>query len=95
MKKTAISLMDDDTGEGAWVVWPGGHGEFRVHAGTWGGGTVTLEQKGPTGEEQTMDASCVLSADGGAIFVCGPCEIRAVAATATGVSALAVPVPLQ
>lgn len=87
-----IVLASNASATGDWVAWPGGRGEFRVE-GTFGGGTVKLECKGPNGTAQDVGADTTLSADGGGIFELGAGEIRANIATATGVYAMALAIP--
>jgi hypothetical protein len=89
---TAIVLASDASATGDWFAWPGGTGEFRVE-GTFGGGTVKLECKGPNGTAQEVGPDTSLSASGGGIFYLGAGEIRASIATATGVYAMALRVP--
>jgi hypothetical protein len=87
-----IVLASNASATGDWVAWPGGRGEFRVE-GTFGGGTVKLECKGPNGTAQDVGTDTTLSADGGGIFELGAGEIRANIATATGVYAMALAIP--
>ena len=89
---TGIVLASNASATGAWFMWPGGRGEFRVEA-TFGGGTVKLECKGPNGTAQEVGTDTNLSASGGGIFELGAGEIRAAIATATGVYAMALRVP--
>lgn len=89
---TGIVLASNASATGAWFMWPGGRGEFRVEA-TWGGGTVKLQCKGPNGTEQDVGVNTTLTADGGGIFDLGAGEIRCYIDTATGVYAMALRVP--
>lgn len=89
---TGIVLASNASATGDWFQWPGGRGEFRVEA-TWGGGSVTLQCKGPNGTAQNVGADTTLGADGGGIFELGAGEIRCHIATATGVYAMALRVP--
>jgi hypothetical protein len=87
-----IVLASNASATGSWVPWPGGRGEFRVE-GTFGGGTVKLQCKGPNGTAQDVGTNTTLTASGGGIFELGAGEIRANIATATGVYAMALRVP--
>ena len=89
---TGIVLASNASATGDWFMWPGGRGEFRVE-GTFGGGTVKLECKGPNGTAQDVGTETELTADGGGIFELGAGEIRANIDTATGVYAMALRVP--
>lgn len=86
-----IVLASNASATGAWFMWPGGRGEFRVE-GTFPG-TVKLECKGPNGTAQDVGTETTLTAAGGAIFELGAGEIRANIATATAVYAMALRVP--
>ncbi len=89
---TGIVLASNASATGAWFMWPGGRGEFRVE-GTFGGGTVKLQCKGPNGTAQDVGTDTTLTASGGGIFELGAGEIRCNIATATGVYAMALRVP--
>ena len=89
---TGIVLASNASATGAWFMWPGGRGEFRVE-GTFGGGTVKLETKGPNGTAQDVGSFTTLTSAGGGIFELGACEIRANIATATAVYAVALRIP--
>lgn len=89
---TGIVLASNASATGNWFAWPGGRGEFRVE-GTFGGGTVKLQCKGPNGTAQDVGTDTTLTASGGGIFELGAGEIRANIATATGVYAMALRVP--
>lgn len=85
---TITLLSNAGAGNGATKQWPGGRGEFRVHAGTWGGGNVKLQCLGPDGATwQDVGSDTQLTADGGAIFELGAGGIRAVSTTSTEVYA--------
>ncbi|NBS24588.1 MAG: hypothetical protein EBS78_11610 [Altererythrobacter sp.] len=89
---TAITLASNASATGSWFAWPGGTGEFRVE-GSFGGGTVKLECKGPNGTAQDVGPDVTLTASGGGVFFLGAGEIRCNIATATGVYAMALRVP--
>jgi len=80
--KTAYTLLSNASATGGWVSWPGGKGDFRVEA-TFGGGSVSLECKGPNGTAIPVSAATTLSANGRAVFELAAGEIRAAVVTAT------------
>jgi hypothetical protein len=88
---TGIVLASNASATGAWFMWPGGRGEFRIE-GTFPG-TVKLECKGPNGTAQDVGTNTTLTASGGGIFELGAGEIRCNIATATGVYAMALRLP--
>lgn len=89
---TGIVLASNASATGNWFMWPGGRGEFRVE-GTFGGGTVKLQCKGPNGTAQDVGIDTTLTASGGGIFELGAGEIRCNIATATAVYAMALRIP--
>ena len=86
-----IVLASNASATGAWFMWPGGRGEFRVEGAF--PGTVKLQCKGPNGTAQDVGTETTLTAAGGGIFELGAGEIRANIATATAVYAMALRVP--
>lgn len=84
--KTAYTLLSNASATGAWFPWPGGRGDFRAEA-TFGGGSVTLQCKGPNGTAIPVSSATTLTANGRGTFELGPGEIRAAVATATAVYA--------
>lgn len=85
-----INLLANEAGTGQWKEWPGGCGLFSVDSATFGGGSVSLEYRLPGRNATPVGGDAILSAVGGCVFDLPGCEIRAVAATATAVYALAV-----
>jgi hypothetical protein len=84
--KTAYTLLSNASATGNWFPWPGGRGDFRAEA-TFGGGSVTLQCKGPNGTAIAVSTATTLTANGRGTFELGPGEIRAAVATATAVYA--------
>jgi hypothetical protein len=84
--KTAYTLLSNASATGNWFPWPGGRGDFRAEA-TFGGGSVTLQCKGPNGTAIAVGSTTTLTANGRGTFELGPGEIRAAVATATAVYA--------
>ena len=84
--KTAYTLLSNASATGHWIPWPGGRGDFRAEA-TFGGGSVTLQCKGPNGTAIAVGSTTTLTANGRGTFELGPGEIRAAVATATAVYA--------
>jgi hypothetical protein len=84
--KTAYTLLSNASATGNWFPWPGGKGDFRVEA-TFGGGSVSLECKGPNGTAIAVGSTTTLTANGRGVFEAAAGEIRAAVATATAVYA--------
>lgn len=80
--KTSYTLLSNASATGDWFPWPGGKGDFRVEA-TFGGGSVTLQCKGPNGTAIAVSSVTTLSANGRAVFELAAGEIRAAVTTAT------------
>ena len=89
MNTQALKFLTNANATSAWLPWRGGSGTFLVEA-TWGGGTVTLEMKGPNGTAIAVGTDTTKTANGGGNFELPPCELRAAVTTATDVHALAV-----
>ena len=90
--KTAYTLLSNASATGGWVLWPCGKGDFRAEA-TFGGGSVSLECKGPNGTAIAVGSTTTLTANGRGTFEIGAGEIRAAVATATAVYAQVLRVP--
>ena len=88
---TGIVLASNASATGAWFMWPGGRGEFRVEGSF--PGTVKLECKGPNGTAQDVGTNTTLTASGGGLFELGAGEIRAAVDTAPAVYAVALRIP--
>lgn len=67
--------------------WEGGRGTFIVEAGTWGGGSVTLEYQSPQGTWIVAGPEGIVTQNALVGFELPPGYIRATRATATGVYA--------
>lgn len=67
--------------------WYGGRGTFIVEAGTWGGGSVTLEWQSPQGTWIVAGPEGIVTQNALVGFELPPGYIRATRATATGVYA--------
>lgn len=85
-----LTLLSSSTGEGSSQKWNGGRLCFQVKADSWGGGTVSLQMCMP---DQTtwvaVGTDTTLMADGIGGAELPICLVRAVATTATGVTAWA------
>jgi len=70
-------LLSNASATGSWVQWDGGVGVFSA-AGTFGGGTITLQFLGPDGTTAiAAGTDTTLTAAGGGMFTLPPCRIRA------------------
>lgn len=86
MGARTYTLLSNASADGSYVSWPGGRGIFTAEA-TWGGGTVTLQYKGPNGTAIAAGSDTTLTANGGGVFELPAGDIRAAVATATAVYA--------
>jgi hypothetical protein len=89
MNTQALKFLTNANATSAWLPWRGGSGTFLVEA-AWGGGSVTLQIKGPNGAPIDVGAGTSFTANGCANFELPPCELRAGVLTATSVHAVAV-----
>lgn len=89
-----LDLLTNASATGAGQLWPGGRGVFSV-AATFGGGTVKLQYLLPDNSSWAdAGTDTTLTANGGGGFELPAVQIRANVATATGVYATAVGIPL-
>lgn len=65
--------------------WEGGRGTMMVEAGSWGGGSVTLEYQSPQGTWIVAGPEGIITQNGLVGFELPPGYVRATRATATGV----------
>lgn len=82
-----ITLAENASATQPGQIWPGGMGMFNAE-GTFGGGTVTLQVRSPSGTWMAVGADTTLTAAGAAGFVAPTgAMLRAAIATATAVYA--------
>lgn len=95
-RRAQLTLLSNASATGSGVDWPGGRGMFFAE-GTFGGGSVAIEQKTPNGTwvpiYNTAGSAISASAAGGYAFEAPAGQIRAKVATATAVYAYAVGIP--
>ena len=89
----SVTLMVNGSGNGAPVQWVGGRGFFSAISSNWGGGSASIQYRGPDGVTWLSTPAISLTADGGAVFDLPPCEIRGITNTATGVTSAAARIP--
>jgi hypothetical protein len=88
--KGRLDLVTNAAATGNSVIWPGGIGVFMAESAAWGGGSASLQFKGPNGTWIDAGTDTTLTANGGGVFELPPGEIRcAIAGGATGVYATA------
>lgn len=83
-----LMLLESSTGTGSAVQWEGGRLMFEAVSSSWGGGSVKLQVlllDGTTWVDVGSDTTLTADGIGGAELPI--CSIRAVATTATGVTA--------
>lgn len=90
ISNTRLDLISDDVAATQAInttYWNGGRGTFIVEAGTWGGGSVTLEWQSPQGTWIVAGPEGIVTQNALVGFELPPGYIRATRATATGVYA--------
>lgn len=87
-----VVLMENGTGNGADVVWAGGHTALIAEA-TFGGGNVALHMKLPQGGGYAAVTNMSLTAAGMVAGFLPPGTYRAVVTTATAVYARLARIP--
>lgn len=89
-----LTLLDDASATGSWIVWPGGRGAFAAW-GAFGGAAVKL-QWSPDGGTTVIDADqggdtyCTLTAAGSGLAELPSCVVRAHVSGGSGVSVTAI-----
>lgn len=92
MNSAGVALLNNGTGTGEYLAWPGGRGVFTAVA-TFGGGSVALQFLGPDGStavpavNSATGVAASLTSAGAVLVDLPPCRVRAVATTATAVYA--------
>lgn len=92
MNSYSAEFFRNTTGTSAAFAWPGGEG-FFFGVATFGGGFIDLQYVAPDGTTWLTLAANQLTANGGSLFKLPPCQIRAVANTATACYVMAARIP--
>lgn len=97
-RRQRLDLLSNSTGTGAAFDYQGGDALFMVSATSWGGGNVKLQMQNADGawvniQNYATTTPISITADGTANFRAPAGPMRAVATTATGVTACVLGIP--